>query len=365
MNDSEGDTTTGSPHCDNSKKAVCRQDVKACKIALEKKRDFVLQLEDLLRKVRQKPDIYNNTHLRPLREFCEYRYSHRDKFTGVIEGTMPLQPNHGGNVLVELTPCYIKAIAEYDDTSNLRNPVLQVVSATTSFKATPFKNTYDKPQQPVKVTHLRLMDGCNNTMLGRLAINITDEGKKLKEGDIIRLEMYTELTHTLNIKDGEPKPVVYVIKFSLVGYNALPMATYINDPMECDRESLEKKLNCKSIHLNIADDFECNGSCCSLYGIRMVLCVCRTNCIAKMNLQTPKDECWLANKEVDKMSNSEKRCMLYWWFATTICAICGARKRALLPECVVAAGRKQYPEPDGNYKGYKARRYIGRDPEEV
>ena len=65
------------------------------------------------------------------------------------------------------------------------------------------------------------------------------------------------------------------------------------------------------------------------------------------------------------MSNSEKQCMLYWWFATTICAICGARKRALLPKCVVAAVRKQYPEPDGNYKGYKARRYIARDPEEV
>ena len=210
INDLKGDTTTGKLQCQNLKKTLCRQEVKACKIALEKKRDFELQLEDLLRKVRQKPDIYNNIHLRPLRQFCEYRDSHRDKFPGVIEGSFPLDPTNGGNIGVKLTPQYIKAIAEYDDTSHLPNHVLQVVSPTTTFKASPFKTTYDQPQQPVKVTHLRLMDGCNNTMLGRLAINITDEGGKVKEGNIIRLEMYTELTYTLNVNDAEPKPVVYV-----------------------------------------------------------------------------------------------------------------------------------------------------------
>ena len=54
--------------------------------------------------------------------------------------------------------------------------------------------TDDKPQQPVKVTHLQLMDGCNNTMLERLAMNIPDERGKLKEGNVMRLQMYPELT---------------------------------------------------------------------------------------------------------------------------------------------------------------------------
>ena len=97
----------------------------------------------------------------------------------------------------------------------------------------------------------------------------------------------------------------------------------------------------------------------------MILCVCRTNSIAKMNFQTLKDECWFANKEIKKMTNSEKRCMLYWWFATNIYNICGARKRAPLPECLVPAVRKQYSEPDGKYRGYEAKRYIGRDPGEI
>ena len=182
---------------------------------------------------------------------------------------------------------------------------------------------------------------------------------------MIHLQMHTELTHTLNVKDGEPKPVVYVSKFSLVGYNALPMATWINDPIECDRLSLEKKLKGNKKPLDIAEYSECNGSCCLLYGTRTILCVCRTNIIAKVNLQTLKDECWFANKEVEKMKNSEKRCMLYWWFATNIYAICGARKRAPPPECLVAAVRKQYSEPDSKYRGYKAKRYVDRDPDEI
>ena len=100
-------------------------------------------------------------------------------------------------------------------------------------------------------------------------------------------------------------------KFSLVGYNALPMAIWINDPSECGRSSLEKKLKGNEKTLDIAEYLECNESCCSLYVIRMILCVCRTNSIAKMNLQTLKDECWFANKEIEKMMNIKKRCMLY------------------------------------------------------
>ena len=99
----------------------------------------------MLCQVRQKSDIYNNTHLHLLQELCEYRDKHRDKFAGMIEGTMPLQPNNGGNFLVELTPCYIKDIAEYGNTSILCNLILHVVSAKTSFKATPSKKIYGKP----------------------------------------------------------------------------------------------------------------------------------------------------------------------------------------------------------------------------
>ena len=158
--------------------------------------------------------------------------------------------------------------------------------------------------------------------------------------------------------------MVYILKFSLVGYFPLPPADTIQQPIECNATALQRKSPAaeKPITLANVEEVGCNGSCCSLHGIRMLVCICKTNPIGKINLQTLKDECWFADKEVAAMTMSEKRCMLYWWFATNIYAICGSKKRAPLPECLVAAVRKQYPSPDGKYTGYEASKYIGSSP---
>ncbi len=55
---------------------------------------------------------------------------------------------------------------------------------------------------------------------------------------------------------------------------------------------------------------------------------------------------------LSKMTNSQKRCMIYWWYATNIYSICGKKNRMKLPDCLVNAVRKAYPEPDGNYEGF-------------
>jgi hypothetical protein len=48
---------------------------------------------------------------------------------------------------------------------------------------------------------------------------------------------------------------------------------------------------------------------------------------------------FFADKNVDKMANNEKRCMIYWWYATNIYSTCGKRKRRQLPNCLVKAIR--------------------------
>ena len=59
------------------------------------------------------------------------------------------------------------------------------------------------------------------------------------------------------------------------------------------------------------------------------------------------------------MSNSKKRCMLYWWFVTHFYAICGSKKRAPLPNFLVPAVLYVYPSHDGKYTGYEENKYIG------
>jgi hypothetical protein len=60
----------------------------------------------------------------------------------------------------------------------------------------------------------------------------------------------------------------------------------------------------------------------------------------------------IAKDEVKDMTESQKRCMIYWWYATNIYSICGKKHRMKLPDCLVNAVRTAYPEESGIYEGF-------------
>lgn len=64
------------------------------------------------------------------------------------------------------------------------------------------------------------------------------------------------------------------------------------------------------------------------------------------------EDCYFATDEVENKTNSHKRCMIYWWYATNIYSICGKRVRMQLPDCLVNAVRRAYPEASGQYEGF-------------
>ena len=130
--------------------------------------------------------------------------------------------------------------------------------------------------------------------------------KKIRQGDIIRLELFTELTHTLNEGMNVPhKPVVYLTILLQVDYHPIPPLTSIHEPLECNPEAIGLTWQKSTTTSVSSEPVDCKGCFCSLYGIRMLLCVFKTNPIAKINLQTLKDECWFTDKEVSDMSNSK------------------------------------------------------------
>ena len=71
------------PAAQKSKK-ISKQEVDYQKNKLKKMSDFMQSVDDLLRKIKQKPSIYNSAMMAPLRQFCEYRDNHRSLFTGLI-----------------------------------------------------------------------------------------------------------------------------------------------------------------------------------------------------------------------------------------------------------------------------------------
>ena len=102
------------------------------------------------------------------------------------------------------------------------------------------------------------------------------------------------------------------------------------------------------------ENVECtfNKRLCSKHGMNMITCICKS-CPAKdLDLQTLKEDCYFATTAVDNMTNSQKRCMIYWWYATNIYSICGKRQHMMLPDCLVQMVRNTYPELDGNYTGF-------------
>ena len=102
-----------------------------------------------------------------------------------------------------------------------KNRILQVVERKTkyrepAFDGTAFKNGENRNSQaPVQMTHLRLRNGDNNTMLGRIVVHETHEAKKLQPGDIIQLSLFTPLLHRVNNVGGQ-KPAVFIVKYSRV-----------------------------------------------------------------------------------------------------------------------------------------------------
>ena len=93
---------------------------------------------------------------------------------------------------------------------------------------------------------------------------------------------------------------------------------------------------------------------CSGYGVSTLICVCETDPVDKINLETERQHCYFATTDVSKMCNGWRRNMVFWWYMTNTYNICGKGHREEQPVCLKYAIRKAYPLDDGWYTGYKS-----------
>jgi hypothetical protein len=261
---------------------------------------------------------------------------------------------------IALSKGYIKALSRAEDTSEIaETPTMQVVARETFHQRVGIKRAEKQLEGHTQITQLKLCDGDGNTMFGRLATHLAGEARKLKQGDIIHIKSFTELTHKMGTSTA--KPALFILGYSHVGYDKLP--DDINPPLCCDisskatNDDTEATPEGKADNVQITitqEDAECThqNRLCSLYGISLLTCICKSNPVKKLDLNTIREDCFFADKTVEQMANNEKRCMIYWWYATNIYSICGKRKRRQLPNCLVKAVRDAYPEEDGVYVGF-------------
>lgn len=154
---------------------------------LNKKQIFLTQFNHTMTSVIHKPSVYTDPVFKQLQECCEYRDWNRDLFPPFMGNVVFERPNNDGFPTTDLIKGYTSAIVSCGDLSIVTYPFLQVVSNTILLHSPAFgKALFRKPQQKVKITHICLLDGGNNTIIGRLVINVMSEGKKLRTGDIFR-----------------------------------------------------------------------------------------------------------------------------------------------------------------------------------
>lgn len=367
----DGDTGAAKDNLDEE--ALLPQEVKELALQAKAKAVQLIHLKHLLKSIVNNPSRFKDPEFRFVREFVTIVENHRDKYPPVmgdkqyneyIQAVTDGMPNNN-KTAIKLTSGYVLAVSRAEDTSLLPGkPILQIAARDTFHQRVNVDRGKSKVEGTTQITQFQLCDGDGNTMLGRVATHLASEARKLNEGDIIELELYTELTHKLGTST--PKPAVFILGYSHVGYAKLPEE--VHDPLCCDLEQLgndvsegtanrggaeEEKHN--NLQREVSEkDAECTfeNRLCSLYGVSMLQCICKTNPVTDLDLNTVREDCHFANKKVKSMTNNEKRCMIYWWYATNIYSICGKKKRRQLPNCLVKAVRDAYPEESGVYEGF-------------
>jgi hypothetical protein len=249
-------------------------------------------------------------------------------------------------------------------------PVLQVVAPPKrEFEGSARKNK----ESCIHFTKLRVCDGSKDVILVRLSMHLASDGKKLVEGDIIQLNLFTPLTYAVSGGGDSPyrSPAVVVHTYTKVGYAAIP--NDLHAPRHCVTMSKQEIEEYKRMELQGGEAYdgdehgggdddlyeeleevECTpqNRYCSRYGLSQVLCVCESNPVGKIDLETVREFCYFATTDVSSMSYSWRRNMLYWWYMTNIYNICGKDNREEPPKCLLAAIRNKWPEANGKYKKY-------------
>ena len=162
---------------------------------------------------KSRPQFWLRDEYKPIQECLEVMKSHPAKLSTVVGDQLP-----DGSIFTEvdanneqklpaLTSKYIASIAAFEELDFKTLPVLKVVSS----KITSELSTILKKRNSIRFTHLRIRDGSNNVITGRLSMHIARKGHKFIDGDIIRFNSYTPLTYTPSGRDNQQRCPAIII----------------------------------------------------------------------------------------------------------------------------------------------------------
>ena len=146
-------------------------------------------------------------------------------------------------------------------------------------------------------------------------------------------------------------------EFHIEGYHPLPNELLKRPPKRAkpSKEASQAKKQAEKeqqLKRKSKTGCKCNGGCW-MHNVNFVVCLIECFPVDKVPLTMVARECVFATKDVFDMTQSEKRFLLYYYYATTVYQFRGRGNRVELPECLKSAVRALYPndceiEPNEN-----------------
>ncbi len=337
------------------------QEGRKVKIANADRERLHKEFQHYLTSVKDKPELFHAPDAQYFREFVSKveRYPDKSKYLD-RDNTLWLPVIAGPDV----TKGYVMTLAKQRSGAEVSDhPILSVYSCNTSFRINALSAVSNK--QAIKLTEIRLVDGNGHQIHCRLTLHLADCGRALERDDKLHLDQFTPLSFQINANTHR-MPALFIVQMSHVGHLALLNDMVCDELLVCNSTSETAENQAALLGAPDHDGLDprattppvCTNEIrvCARYRVRFIGCVCDVLPVGQRDLATRKEDCYFAMDDLDKMTPSHKRNMLFWWYATNVYNISGKSKRGKLLECLEYAIRLEHPNPDGvRYKGYRGK----------
>ena len=347
-------------------------------------------MRDILLQARSNPAMWKSDFCDDLCEFYNFAVSHPTRFPVNMDDS-PLPDKQTPDPSVDtsnpplLTTGFISALAakEIMMEEKYKEPVLRVVGLTIGYE-----ETDGSVHQAAKRARVLLWDGGEHVVLGVIAGHLIGFVEQHLDGGqpIIRLKthidsVYQDIAGSAAVRDSSTRPCLLIVHYQFLcrpikdidatkfdeivvdsgkkGGN-VDVDEVIGEPeSNFHKRILNFQKNTDTEPLPVSSVVFCKAPhfLCSRYGQRQYSCVAeRFESLVGTDdfLKGAFWHCYFVDRPVEKMDNSKRRNLLYYWFVTNIYFIRGSKNRKELPECLLCLIRMSYPNAKNvPYTGFK------------
>lgn len=195
-------------------------------------------------------------------------------------------------------------------------------------------------------------DGDGKGVHVRLDSTLSTEGNLLIPGTIILVKKFLPVYYQYENQD-DNRVAMVVKEFEIAGRRQLPPdllagmkeSNVVKPPRKVTQQIKKSKGKAHPTEED-ATHCKCTGNLCSMHGVDFVVCLTECQPVHKVSLPLVARGCVFATREIGEMSQSDKRFLLYYYYATTVYQFHGKGNRVQLPECLKKAVRDLYPDEE-------------------